>query len=61
MRDTPVIERKPRSNSLINSSSSILASTTRRPERFAQTLVQQGFAAGGKKNSEAFPMADSGF
>ncbi|MBN3758668.1 hypothetical protein G3N95_37560 [Paraburkholderia sp. Tr-20389] len=61
MRDTPVIERKPRSNSVINSSSSILASTTRRADRFSQTLIQQRFAGDDRKNSEAFPMADFGF
>ncbi|MEM5343960.1 hypothetical protein [Paraburkholderia azotifigens] len=61
MRDTPAIERKPRSNSVINSSSSILASTTRRADRFSQTLIQQGFADNERKNSEAFPTASFGF
>ncbi|MBP0591933.1 hypothetical protein J8I87_19815 [Paraburkholderia sp. LEh10] len=57
MRDIPVIERKPRSNSVINSSSSILASTLRRVTRFVQSLVNQGFAADDQKIFEAFPTA----
>jgi Outer membrane protein (porin) len=44
IRDTPVIERKPRSNSLINSSRNIQHSLIRQPPRRADGSARQGFA-----------------
>ena len=44
IRDTPVIERKPRSNSLINSSRNIQHPLIRQPPRRTDRPVRQGFA-----------------
>ncbi|MDE1171429.1 MAG: hypothetical protein PW734_09520 [Verrucomicrobium sp.] len=44
IRDTPVIERKPRSNSLINSSRNIQHSLIRQPPRRVDRSPRQGFA-----------------